>query len=123
MLWLLRPRGTAGIVVVVLLASLLLGLVADRLAIRAQTPLDRARHLALAGELVAAEEAYLAIVAARPGDIPVLIELLEVHARIDDAKAPPGAPTGGSAQASAPRGSTTRASTTAASTPSWRHRH
>jgi protease PrsW len=86
-------------VAVVLLASLLLGIAADRFAAHAQTPLERARHLALAGELAAAEQAYLAIVDTHPGDLPVVIELLEVHAHLEDATAspdmpepPPGAP-------------------------------
>ncbi len=87
MLWLLRPRGTAGMVAVVLLASVLLGFVVDRLVARAQTPLQRARHLGEAGSLVAAEQEYLRIVAERPADVPVIVDLLEVHARIDEAVA------------------------------------
>ncbi len=86
MLRLLRPRGTGGMVLVVLLATLLLGIAADRLATRSQTPLDRARHLARSGELAAAEEAYLAIAGERPGDIPVVIELLDLHAHMLDLK-------------------------------------
>jgi hypothetical protein len=76
-------------VVVVLLASLLLGIAADGLARRAQTPLDRARQLARAGELVAAEQTYLALLAEHPGDLPVVIELVEVHAHIDLVNAAP----------------------------------
>jgi RsiW-degrading membrane proteinase PrsW (M82 family) len=72
-------------VVVVLIASALLGIASEKLLAHARTPLDRARHLARSGELVAAEEAYLQIVDAHPGDVPTIVELLDVHAHLDEA--------------------------------------
>jgi RsiW-degrading membrane proteinase PrsW (M82 family) len=66
-------------VILVLLASALVGLVARPLVESRMAPLAHARQLARSGRYAEAEREYIALGKERPVSLPALIELLDVH--------------------------------------------
>jgi hypothetical protein len=60
-------------------ASLAAGFVAGQLREGGRTPLERARALAESGKHEEAERVYLDLVDKQPGDVPLLLELLDTH--------------------------------------------
>jgi RsiW-degrading membrane proteinase PrsW (M82 family) len=78
----LSPRSLAGLIAAILLASVLGGLVAPVVIERGLAPAERARALVRAGRDVEAELTYAALARKRPVALPILLELLDLHARL-----------------------------------------
>jgi RsiW-degrading membrane proteinase PrsW (M82 family) len=85
----LRALPVPTLVALIAVVSLAAGLMAGWLRGVGRQPLERARALAESGEYEEAEREYLALVEAQPGNIPLLLELIDnrdslVHAGNDD---------------------------------------
>jgi RsiW-degrading membrane proteinase PrsW (M82 family) len=80
------------LVAAVLAISLAAGWGADALAMRARSPIERAEALAENGHYDAAEQLYLALVADRPGDTRLLVDLLDNHDRLVRTQRTPAEP-------------------------------
>jgi len=70
------------VVALIVLLSLAGGLVASCMAAGHRPPTERARVLAEAGSFAAAEDEYLELAAQDPGNIPLLLALLDNHERL-----------------------------------------
>jgi RsiW-degrading membrane proteinase PrsW (M82 family) len=79
---LIRSHWLLALVAGVLLISLAAGYLVDALAKRGRSPLERAEALAENERYDAAEQEYLALAAEHPGDVHLLIELLDNHDRL-----------------------------------------
>lgn len=82
MLW-ARLRSVSGVVLLVLVASALAGIAARPLTESRMRPIERARQLARSGRFDDAERLYLVLAKQRPASLPAIIELLEVHRRLE----------------------------------------
>jgi RsiW-degrading membrane proteinase PrsW (M82 family) len=76
---LVRAYPTASVILAMLVVSLVAGIVADAAMRGSRSPIDRARDLARTGNLAAAEQAYVELAERSPGDVPLLLELLDNH--------------------------------------------
>jgi RsiW-degrading membrane proteinase PrsW (M82 family) len=78
----IRSHWLLALVGAVLVVSLAAGYLADALATRGRSPLERAEALSQHERYDAAEQLYLALAAERPGDVQLLIDLLDNHDRL-----------------------------------------
>jgi protease PrsW len=85
---LIRSHWLLALVAAVLVVSLAAGCAADRLATRGRSPLERAEALSQHERYDVAEQLYLALAAQRPGDVHLLIDLLDNHDRLVRAQTP-----------------------------------
>jgi RsiW-degrading membrane proteinase PrsW (M82 family) len=80
----LRPRAwsTTMVAVAVLAAFVVIGLVARSVALRRETPLERAGALASSGDFEGAENAYWQLLETGPVTVPLVVAFLDNHERI-----------------------------------------
>jgi RsiW-degrading membrane proteinase PrsW (M82 family) len=76
-------RSLFGIVSLVLCASAFGGVAAWRVVQARMTPDERARTLVQAGRYADAERQYLELASRRPASLPAIVELIDVHHRMD----------------------------------------
>ncbi|HEX8795541.1 MAG TPA: PrsW family glutamic-type intramembrane protease [Polyangiaceae bacterium] len=79
----MRTRPLTTIVLLILAVAFAAGWVTDGLVAHGRSPVERARELAGAGHADAAEQAYLDLAAQHPGDLELVIELVDNHVRLE----------------------------------------
>jgi RsiW-degrading membrane proteinase PrsW (M82 family) len=78
-----RTRPLTTIVLLILCVAFAAGWVTDALVAHGKSPVERARELARAGHVDAAEQAYLDLAAQHPGDLQLVVELVDNHVLLE----------------------------------------
>lgn len=99
----MRTRPLATIVILILCVAFAAGWVVDALVAHGRSPIERARELARTGRVDAAEQAYLDLAAQHPGDLELVVELVDNHVLLErGVMAPEMTPTGRGPRLAAP---------------------
>jgi len=99
----MRTRPLATVVILILCVAFAAGWVTDAFLAHGRSPVERARELARTGHVDAAEQAYLDLVAQQPGDLQLVVELVDNHVLLEHGlMLPPMMATGHGARIAAP---------------------
>jgi RsiW-degrading membrane proteinase PrsW (M82 family) len=79
----MRTRPLTTIVILILCVAFAAGWVTDALLAHGRSPIERARELARTGHVDAAEQAYLDLAAQQPGDLELVVELVDNHVLLE----------------------------------------
>lgn len=79
----MRTRPLTTIVLLILSVAFAAGWVTDALVAHRRSPIERARELRAAGHVDAAEQAYLDLATQQPGDLQLVIELVDNHVLLE----------------------------------------
>lgn len=99
----MRTRPLTTVVILILSVAFAAGWLTDALVAHGRSPIERARELARTGHVDAAEQAYLDLAAQRPGDLQLIVELVDNHVLLEHgAMLPPEMVTGQAPRLAAP---------------------
>jgi RsiW-degrading membrane proteinase PrsW (M82 family) len=79
----MRTRPLTTIVVLILCVAFAAGWLIEALVAHGRSPIERARELARTGHVDAAEQAYLDLAAQQPGDLQLVVELVDNHVLLE----------------------------------------
>jgi RsiW-degrading membrane proteinase PrsW (M82 family) len=79
----MRTRPLTTIVILILCVAFAAGWVTDALVAHGRSPIERARELARTGHVDAAEQAFLDLAARQPGDLQLVVELVDNHVLLE----------------------------------------
>jgi RsiW-degrading membrane proteinase PrsW (M82 family) len=99
----MRTRPLATVVILILCVAFAAGWVTDALLAHGRSPIERARELARTGHVDAAEKAFLDLAAQQPGDLQLVVELVDNHVKLEHGlMLPPMTATGQAPRLAAP---------------------